>query len=128
MTENELTQLHGRVIEALDLAGIAHEDEYAITVKGQDYQLDCFLPDYHACVEVDGPSHGLRGRKDRARDALLLSVGIPTIRLNWEMIEFILLATKTAGLARVIARRLADIEGDIDERRKKREKKDALWN
>ena len=123
MTETELTQLHGRVLEALDLAGIAHEDEYAITVKGQDYQLDCFLPDYHACVEVDGPSHGLRGRKDRERDELLLGAGITTLRLSQKLVD----SETTEGLTRFILPWLAVVGENTDERRE-RSTKDALWD
>ncbi|KKL56587.1 hypothetical protein LCGC14_2243930 [marine sediment metagenome] len=123
MTENELTQLHGRVLEVLDLAGIAHEDEYAITVKGQDYQLDCLLPDYYACVEVDGTSHGMRGRKDRARDESLLGAGIPTLRLSQRLVD----SETTEGLMRFILSWLAIIEENTAERRK-RSTKDALWD
>jgi hypothetical protein len=124
MSDTELTQLHGVVLEALDLVSIAHEDEYDISVKGQDFQLDCFLPDFYACVEVDGKySHGMRGRKDRARDALLLSAGIPTLRLRQKVID----SEKVEGVARLINLWLASITGDIGERRKGG-KKDAMWD
>ncbi len=124
MPENELTQLHGRVLEALDLAGIVHEDEYDISVKGQDFQLDSFLPDLYACVEADGKySHGMRGRKDRARDALLLSVGIPTLRLTQNVVD----SEKIEGVARLLRLWVASISGDIEVRRRGG-KKDALWD
>ena len=124
MPQNDLTQLHGRVLEALDLVGIVHEDEYDISVKGQDFQLDSFLPDFFACVEVDGQySHGMRGRKDRARDALLLSVGIPTLRLTQKVVD----SEKTEGVACILRIWVASISGDIAERRRGG-KKDALWD
>lgn len=124
MPESELTQLHGQVLEALDLAGVAYEAEYAISVQGQDYQLDCYLPDYLACIEADGPSHGMRGRKDRVRDALLESAGIPTLRLPWKLIN----SEKVKGIAKLIQLWLLSIAGDIGDRRKRRVVKDALWD
>lgn len=123
MPEIELTQLHGQVLEALAAGGIVCEAEHDISVQGQDYQLDCYLPDYHACVEADGPSHGMRGRKDRVRDALLESIGIPTLRISWKLVD----SNDTEDLAKLIRLWLMSISGDIGDRRKKG-KKDALWD
>lgn len=123
MMETELTQLHGQVLKALAAGGVVCEAEYDISVQGQDYQLDCYLPDYHACVEADGPSHGMRGRKDRVRDALLESVGIPTLRISWKLVD----SNNTEDLAKLIRLWLMSISGDIGDRRKKGNK-DALWD
>ena len=122
--DNALTQFHGVVNEALDMAGIAHEDEYSITVSGHDYQLDCWLPEYHACVEADGKGHTGQQRKDKVRDALLDSVGIPTLRITQKMVD----SKDTEELAILIGLWLMSISGDLDGRRSKRENKDALWD
>ncbi len=98
--ETELTQIHGRVIEALDLVGIDHSDEYHIEVDDDEFDLDCYLPSYHACVEADGPSHGRRGKKDRRRDAVLLHYGVPTLRLTWRLIENVTLENLAGGITR----------------------------
>ena len=98
--ETELTQIHGRVIEALDLVGIDHSDEYHIEVDDDEFDLDCYLPSYHACVEADGPSHGMRGRKDRRRNEVLLNYGIPTLRLTWRAIESVSLENLAGGIMR----------------------------
>ena len=85
--QTELTQLHGKVIDALNFEGIDHLDEWELGVEGEQFELDCYLPNYHAAIEADGPSHGMRGKKDARRDALLLTIGIPTLRISWRVIE-----------------------------------------
>ena len=124
MAENELTAFHGLVSEALDIAGIAHEDEYPITVKGKDYQLDCYLPEYHACVEADGKGHTGKRRKDKVRDALLDSAGIPTLRITQKMVD----SNSAEELAAHLRLWVLSIFGTIDERRKRRENRDAMWD
>jgi very-short-patch-repair endonuclease len=122
--ESELTQFHGIVNEALDLAGIAHEDEYSITVKGKDYQLDCWLSEYHACIEADGKGHTGQQRKDKVRDALLDSVGIPTLRITQKMVD----SNCAEELVVHLHLWVLSIFGTINKRRKRRESKDALWD
>ncbi len=122
-TETELTQFHGKVLEALDAGGIVHEAEHDISVRGKDYQLDCYLPDYHACVEADGKAHKGKFKKDRERDAMLESVGMPTLRISWKLVD----SNDTEELAKLIRLWLMSISGDIGDRRKKR-KQDALWD
>lgn len=124
MTEVELTAFHGLVNEALDMAGIAHEDEYHITVKGKDYQLDCWLPEYHACVEADGKGHTGQQRKDKVRDALLDSVGVPTLRITQKMVD----SNGAEGLVTHLHLWVRSIFGTINERRKRQGSKDALWD
>ena len=124
MAENELTAFHGLVSEALDIAGIAHEDEYPITVKGKDFQLDCYLPEYHACVEADGKGHTGKRRKDKVRDALLDSVGIPTLRITQKMVD----SNGVGGVTACLNLWVLHLTSTIDERRKRRESKDALWD
>lgn len=120
--ETELTIIHGRVIEALDLLGVVHNDEHPIEVAGEEFQLDCYLPDYHICVEADGPSHGLRGKKDDRRDKLLERIGIPTLRIRWGLID----SGTVAGLASVIRRFLVVYNGDIAERRAKQKAQNLI--
>ncbi len=109
----ELTQIHGKVIEALDSLGIDHDDEYPVEIDGEEFQLDCYLPGLHACVEADGPSHGMRGKRDRRRDALLRSIGIPTLRLRWKLIE----SETKDGLALIIIHWASRALRDVKERR-----------
>lgn len=120
---NELTVQHGRVLEALQELGVAVTSEYGISVKGHDYQLDCWLPDERACIEVDGPSHGMRGRKDKQRDALLDSIGVPTLRLTEKGIRTL----AVRQIAVLLGLWLLEIRRDIDERRKMGSE-NALWN
>ncbi len=122
--ENELTAFHGLVNEALDLAGIAHEDEYPITVGGKDYQLDCYLPEYHACVEADGKGHTGQQRKDKVRDALLDSVGIPTLRITQKMVD----SNSAEELVVHLKLWALSILGDLNERISKEESRDAMWD
>ncbi|KKL84279.1 hypothetical protein LCGC14_1966330 [marine sediment metagenome] len=124
MAENELTAFHGLVNEALDMAGIAHEDEHPISVGGKDYQLDCWLPEYYACVEADGKGHTGKRRKDKVRDALLDSVGIPTLRITQKMVD----SNGVGGVTACLNLWVLHLTSTIDERRKRRESKDALWD
>mgnify|MGYP000382754556 CR=1 FL=1 len=120
----ELTQFHGKVLEALNAAGVVHEDEWPISIQGKDYQLDAYLPDYHACVEADGKEHKGKQRKDKVRDALLESIGIPTLRVSWKLVD----SKSTEELAILIGLWLMSVSGDIGDRRKKRRGEDALWD
>jgi len=87
MAETELTTLHQKLLTLLNELGVDYDLERPITVGGKTYQMDCYLPVGHACVEADGPSHGLRGKKDRERDVALASVGIVTVRINYHLLE-----------------------------------------
>lgn len=45
------------------------------------YRVDLYLPDYHAVIEVDGPSHNRK--KDSVRDAWLEQrYYLPTLRIK----------------------------------------------
>ena len=121
--ENELTQFHGLVNEALDMAGIVHEDEYPISVGDKEYQLDCWLPEYHACIEADGKGHTGKRRKDKVRDALLDSVGIPTLRITQKMVD----SNSAEELVVHLKLWVLSILGDLNERRSKEESRDAMW-
>ena len=123
-TPSELTQFHGKVMEALDAGGIVHEDEYPVGIGDVGYRLDCYLPDYHACVEADGKEHKGKQRKDKVRDALLESIGIPTLRVSWKLVD----SKSTEELAILIGLWLMSVSGDIGDRRKKRRGEDALWD
>ena len=119
---SELTKIHAKVIAALDFLFIDHEDEHLVEIDGEEFQLDCYLPTYHLCIEADGPSHGMRGKKDKRRDALLLSIGVPTFRLRWKLIEH----ETTRGLAGLIARWCASYAGDVMGRRAQATAKDTV--
>ena len=112
-TETELTIIHGYVIEALNLLGYDHNDEHLIEIDGEEFQLDCYLPNQHVCIEADGPSHGMRGKRDSRRDALLLSAGIPTLRIRWNLIQ----TETTERLARFISMWVGTWLGSLTTRR-----------
>lgn len=45
------------------------------------YELDLYLPEWHLCVEVDGPFHG--PKRDRKRDEYLSErYALPTLRIK----------------------------------------------
>lgn len=45
------------------------------------YSLDCYLPEWHICIEVDGPNHTPRG--DAKRDGILLEhYGVPVLHVS----------------------------------------------
>lgn len=118
----ELTLIHGKVIEALDFLHIDHRDEEPVEIDGEEFQLDCYLPGFHACIEADGPSHGLRRRKDVLRDNMLRSIGMPTLRLRWKLIE----SESTLVLASRIMVWLGRYVGDVAERRAQARAKDTV--
>jgi len=70
----ELTAPHRAMIaliQGLDIVVIA---EYPVG----KYTLDCYLPEFHAGVEVDGPGHS-KSRDARRSDDISNSHGIPII-------------------------------------------------
>jgi very-short-patch-repair endonuclease len=78
----ELTQPHGILIDILDELELRHIDEYEVWAEGHRYRLDCFLPDFRAFIEVDGPMHRLRTKKDQLRERRLRSLGLRSLHLT----------------------------------------------
>lgn len=69
---------HRRVEKALHKMGVAFMSE---NEEFPPYRLDIYLPDYHAAIEVDGPSHSYK--KDKARDTWMLErYFVPTLRIK----------------------------------------------
>ena len=60
--DTKLTEPHQRVLRYLLLRGVRVEAEY----PWPPYILDCYLPRYHAAVEIDGPKHS--AKRDSKRD------------------------------------------------------------
>lgn len=49
--------------------------------------VDIYLPDYHIVVEVDGPHHVMKGKKDIKKDGYLREFGLVVYRITWLDIE-----------------------------------------
>jgi very-short-patch-repair endonuclease len=60
-----MTDAHRRVLRIVENLGYRVMDE----VSFPPFQVDIYVPDYHAAIEVDGPQHQ-KGR-DAKRDAIL---------------------------------------------------------
>lgn len=78
MTDNTvISDAHFRVIKLLETRGLCLQEE----IDFPPFRVDIYLPDYHVCVEVDGPHHSERA--NRLRDRELESVyHMPTFRVN----------------------------------------------
>lgn len=64
-----------KVLKKMGIGFISENDEFL------PYKLDLYLPDYHAAIEVDGPSHS--NKKDKARDTWMLErYFVPTMRIR----------------------------------------------
>ena len=75
------------------------------------YTLDLYLPDYHAAIEVDGPSHNRK--RDKARDTWMLErYFVPTMRIRargpWQSQE---------KLEKTITEFLIEHADDVEERK-----------
>ena len=60
--ETAVTGFHREVSAWLEASGFGLQDE----VDLPPYRVDIYLPDFHAAVEADGPTHGrtMDGRRD----------------------------------------------------------------
>lgn len=76
MNETTLSIAHRRVLDIIARLHIPHSKEHR---EFPPYQLDIYLPEWHLCIEVDGPYH--TPKADQKRDAALLEQGIPTLRI-----------------------------------------------
>lgn len=84
-----------------------HQDFMSEVCDFPPYQLDIYLPEWHACVEIDGPAHF--SKRDAERDkALMEQYSLMTLRIDAKkglrhsvvlqsLTEFIELAATTAA-------------------------------
>jgi len=58
--------------------------EYSIEEEREiaGYVVDIFFPEVLVAIEIDGPSHALRKRKDYGRDLSLADTGISVFRID----------------------------------------------
>lgn len=78
--ERSRSKPHRRVERILDKLKISYMSEHA---EFPPYALDIYLPEVHAAIEVDGPTHSKA--KDKKRDGnLLASYGVPVLHLPVE--------------------------------------------
>jgi very-short-patch-repair endonuclease len=85
-----MTRTHMKLSEALRHQGEQHRNEVRFCAPGWEYgyTADIYLSRRRALVEVDGPSHYGRERRDRIRDTKFREdLGIPTIRIRNSEIE-----------------------------------------
>lgn len=78
---SELTAPHRALIRIIQEIGFEVVAEY----PAGPYTLDCYLPEFHAGVEADGPGHSKK--RDAKRDGVLCDLGIPVLRLGTALIE-----------------------------------------
>lgn len=80
MTETTRSGFH-RFVETRLGPDFLHQNFVSECTDFPPYQLDIYLPEWHACVEVDGPYH--LSKKDIERDAYLWEhYRISTYRIN----------------------------------------------
>jgi very-short-patch-repair endonuclease len=63
-TVTVLTDAHLAVIKELERRGVGLMEE----VEFPPYRVDCYLPAYHAAIEVDGAQHSARADRKRDRE------------------------------------------------------------
>ena len=77
MDNTVISDAHSRVIKLLEARGLCLQEE----IDFPPFRIDLYLPDYHVCIEVDGPYHSERA--NRLRDRELENVyHMPTFRIN----------------------------------------------
>ena len=59
--------------------------QHVVVVEGHQYRLDAYDPATRTAIELDGSSHGELSQRlrDIERDAMLLSIGIATVRFSY---------------------------------------------
>jgi very-short-patch-repair endonuclease len=85
-----MTRTHKQLSDALRGEGERHRNEVHFRARGWEYgyTADIYLVRRRAVVEVDGPSHYGRERRDRIRDNKFREdLGLPTIRITNSEIE-----------------------------------------
>ena len=78
--DSYLSKGHKRLSALIRNLGFLVADEYEVGY----YRLDCYLSEFHLCIEWDGHwGHKARAKKDKNRDDILLEkYGIPVLRLS----------------------------------------------
>lgn len=69
-----------RILDVLHISYMAEHPEFV------PYELDVYLPEWHLCVEIDGPQHGPK-RDAKRDDVLRIEYGIPTLRIKAELMD-----------------------------------------
>lgn len=78
MRETARTKPHRDMEMVLDELGISYMSEFPIL----NYSADIYLPEWHLCLEIDGPTHTKYSLRDRTRDNRLRDVGVMTLRIG----------------------------------------------
>jgi very-short-patch-repair endonuclease len=85
-----MTRSHRKASDALRRQGETHRNEVRFHAPGwpYGYRADIYLPRHRVLIEIDGPSHHGRERRDRMRDARFRrDLGIRTVRITNSEIE-----------------------------------------
>lgn len=118
--DKELTGPHRQVIAAIREMGLEVVAEYPVG----SYRIDCYLPEFHAGIEVDGPTHWKK--RDAKRDGIIWDVyQIPILRIAEEVIRQV-----PEELPRIVAHYLTPFEGTVAQRKahaKRTEERRAKW-
>lgn len=84
-------ELELRFAEFVDAYGLPPpQRNAAVEVDGRTLIVDCLWPEARLVVELDSRRHHAdweAAEKDRARDAALLAVGLPTLRVTWRRLH-----------------------------------------
>lgn len=80
--ETELTAPHRKLISIIQGMGFQVTAEYPVG----PYKLDCYLPEFHAGIEADGPGHS-KSRDQRRSNVILDNYAIPLLHLATVVVE-----------------------------------------
>ena len=78
MTETTRSMDHRWMERRLSEVGISFVSE---STDFPPFELDLYLPEWHLCIEIDGPYHG--PKRDGRRDRFLMErYALPTLRIK----------------------------------------------
>ncbi|HXK36366.1 MAG TPA: hypothetical protein VJ553_02195, partial [Candidatus Paceibacterota bacterium] len=77
-----MSDAHTRVVRLLERRGVA----VLVEIDFPPYRVDCYLPDFHAALEVDGPQHSERERVERD-DELMRAYSLPVFHLSTDLAD-----------------------------------------
>ena len=85
-------ELEIRFAEFIDECGFPrpHKNARIEVLDGRVFTVDCFWPDAPLVVELDSRKHHAdweSAEADRARDAALIAIGIPVVRVTWRRLH-----------------------------------------
>jgi predicted transcriptional regulator of viral defense system len=84
-------ELEIRFAEFVDESGLRRPHKNVpIEASGQTFIVDCFWPEARVAVELDSRKHHAdweSAEADRARDAALIAIGIPVVRVTWRRLH-----------------------------------------